>query len=145
MSFSFIMIMTIFVCFLADKRMLNCSLLCHLNVRVGIVFTWSRAGDIRSWLRAADETVPPVPAHLLPHLPDDLPLLGHVRGLLGQAQLRDDGRAGLDGDTRAADGARRDRVCRGNASSMLQSMNLLNPSILCLKEFLYFLYLYFDI
>ena len=97
-----------------------------------VPYTWSRAGDIRSWLRAADETVPPVPAHLLPHLPDDLPLLGHVRGLLGQAQLRDDGRAGLDGDTRAADGARRDRVCRGNASSMLQSMNLLNPSILCL-------------
>ena len=84
-----------------------------------VPYTWSRAGDIRSWLRAADETVPPVPAHLLPHLPDDLPLLGHVRGLLGQAQLRDDGRAGLDGDTRAADGARRDRVCRGNASSML--------------------------
>ena len=116
---------------------------------MSIIFTWSRAGDIWSWLGAADEAVPPVPAHLLSHLPYDLPLLGHVRGLLGQAQLRDDRGTGFDGDTRAADGARRDRVCRGNASSILQSVNLLNPPILCHKELVVktnlFLYLYFDI
>ena len=63
--------------------------------------TWTRVSSRDLWfiLRTADESVTPVTTHSLPHLPDDLPLLVEVRGLLGEAELGDDGSAGLDGDT----------------------------------------------
>ena len=61
-------------------------------------------------LRTTDETVRPVPADQGPHRVDDLPLLLRVGRLLGDAELVDDGLAGLDGDADCVQGTAGDRV-----------------------------------
>ena len=77
--------------------------LCHAEL---LALTWTGW----SGLRTADEAVSPVTAHQRPHRADDLPLLLRVRRLLGDAQLVDDGVAGLDGDTGGVQGTAGDGV-----------------------------------